>query len=144
MDRPNRTRKITISLVLSILSFLISLSTFAYNIYKDNKEAVALSCFEYCCVSDNNNGYIVSGTYIINNFSHKNISIIDIYFTYNGTKLNSYLNASSIIPIKLNAGESYKISLDPQYASYRFDPQLFELHVISSAQKKYSVKSTYF
>lgn len=144
MYRTEKSNKITTSLIISILAFAVSLSTFIYTIYKDNKESLVLWCLEYHCISDHENGYITSGKYIVTNNSHKNISVIDAYVVYDGTRISSSLDQNNIFPIVLNAGESYQITIEPQYSSTNLEAPLFEVKIISSSQKQYSTKSKYF
>lgn len=141
MNHNHRSQKITASLILSILSCLISFFTLMYSIQKDNREIITLWCFEYQCSGNSDDGYWTSGTYIINNVSHKNISIIDAYLTYNRTRINTGIDTKSIIPIIIDAGGSYKISLSPVYSSYYLQPSLLELHITSSTNRHYLVDS---
>lgn len=144
MNNNNNSQKITLSFIMSVLAFIISLSTFIYTIYKDSKESLSLWCLEYDCISINENDYATSGTYIVTNTSHKTVSIIDAYVVYDGTRISSSLDHSDIFPIVLNAGEAYQISIKPQYSSINQQAHLFELKIISSSQKQYSTKSKYF
>lgn len=143
MNNSNNKNKITLSLVISILSFILSFSTFAYNIYKDNKESITLWNLEYHCDS-NNDGYIVSGSYIITNNSHKKVSIVDAYITYDNVRIPSSLDDINIFPLTLDANTSCQLSIEPKYASYYLEPSLFKINVISSKQKHYSVESKLF
>lgn len=144
MSGNNNHKKISLSLIISILAFTVSLFTFIYTIYKDNKESLTLWCLEYNCISYSKDGYMTSGKYIVTNNSHKNVSIIDAYVVYDGTRLSSSLDQSDIFPIVLSAGEACQISIEPQYSSIDLQAHLFEVIIITSSQKQYSTRSKYF
>lgn len=129
-----------ISITISILALIISLSTFIYTIFKDNKESIILRCLQYKCNS-NNNGYTFSGSYIITNNSHKNVSIIRAYVTYDGLPIHSSVIKNNIFPINLSVGESYQIDINPQNSIKKFDAYYFKLNVVSAKNKRYSTIS---
>lgn len=131
-----------VSIIISILALAISFSTLIYTIYKDNKESIILWCSQFKCTA-NSNGYMFSGSYIITNNSHKNISIIRAYILYRGTKIPSALDKSNIFPINLNAGQSYPVSVDLQCNMDMYNTPCFELKVVSASQKKYSTNTIY-
>lgn len=129
-----------VSITISILALSISLFALIYTIFKDNKESIRLWCLKYKCDSDNN-GYKFSASYIITNYSHKNVSIIMAHVNYAGMPIRTNLYNSDIFPINLSPGESHQINIDPQHCNEKFDAALLELKVFSSKNKIYSIKS---
>lgn len=138
--------KITISLAISIFSFILSLFNFGYNIYKDNAESISLWCMDAICRTDYpiTDYWEVSGTYAISNNSQQKVSIIDAYVTYKDKRIDSNLDDSTIFPINIDSKSSYRISVEPIKFYHYVDACYFKLYVITSTQKEYSVESQYY
>jgi len=129
-----------INIAISILALIISLSTFIYTIYKDNKESIILRCLQ-CKCNSNNNEYTFSVSYIVINNSHKNVSIIRAYVTYDGLPIHSSVIKNNIFPINLSVGESYQIDINSQNNIKEFDASHLKLSVVSAKNKIYSAIS---
>lgn len=138
--------KITVSLIISILSFILSLFTFGYNIYQDNAESISLWCMDAHCKTDYpiTDYFEVTGTYIITNNSKQKVSIIDAYITYKNKRIDSSLDDNDIFPINIDTNSSYKISFETEKFYNYVDACDIELHIISSTQKEYSIESYYY
>lgn len=127
-----------ISIIISILALTVSISTFVYTIYKDNKESIILRSLKYDCKSNTKNGYIISGTYIATNNSHKNVSIIKVRTYHAGSPIHCEIN--NTLPINLSAGESCSISIEAS-SNTSIAPRYFKLIITSAKNKRYDTHS---
>jgi hypothetical protein len=137
MKKKTKDKIEILSIVLSILAFIISLASFGYTVYKDEKDSSELISIFRCdfgyndILSYDSGGYIkgrgiingVNYTITLSNNSKQRISLVDYDISYSSGELTYYYgnmvnaikdsnNQPVSMPIILDAGESMVVTYE--------------------------------